>query len=76
MNDSLRPIRYIGDRWFPLVLVILSVWDLRTEFRLLLENFTYTAVVYAVRHHSLALITLIGSPSLFRRYSVFRSLKY
>ena len=55
-------------RWFPLLLVALALGDLRTEFQLLSDHFTWTALMYAVMHHWLAVVVLLGSLSLWRRY--------
>ena len=60
--------RHRSSRWFPLLLIILALADLRTEFRLLSDHFTVTALLYAIRHHLLAVAVLLGSVSLLRRY--------
>ena len=41
-----------------LLLIILSLWDLRIEIRLLVENFTFTAFIYTLYEHPLAIVTL------------------
>ena len=56
-------------RWWPLLLVMLALADLRTEILLLLDHFTLTSLLYAMRHHVLAVAVLLGSPSLWRRYA-------
>jgi len=56
-------------RWWPLLLVMLALADLRTEILLLLDHFTLTSLLFAMRHHVLAVAVLIGSPSLWRRYA-------
>ena len=48
--------------------MVLAVADLRTELLLLADQFTITGLGYAVRHHQLAVVVLLGSPSLWRRY--------
>ena len=60
--------RRAATRWFPLLLMVLAVADLRTELLLLADQFTFTGLGYAVRHHQLAVVVLLGSPSLWRRY--------
>ena len=55
-------------QWFPLLLVILSLWDLRTDLLLLLDHFTLTSLMFAVRYHLLAIVVLMGFGSLWRRY--------
>ena len=56
-------------RWWPLLLVMLALADLRTEILLLLDHFTLTSLLFAMRHHVLAVAVLLGSPSLWRRYA-------
>ena len=56
-------------RWWPVLLVMLALADLRTEILLLLDHFTLTSLLFAMRHHVLAVAVLLGSPSLWRRYA-------
>ena len=56
-------------RWWPLLLVLLALADLKTEILRLLDPFTLTSLLFAVRHHVLAVAVLMGSPSLWRRYA-------
>ena len=53
----------------PVLLVLLALMDLRTELLLLRDHITLTSVIFAVRHHALAVVVLLGAPSLWRRYS-------
>lgn len=65
------PSSPVGPRsyqWFPLLLLVLSLWDLRTEIILLADQFTVTGLNYALRHHMLAVVVLVAFPSLWRRY--------
>ena len=55
-------------QWFPLLLIVLAVGDLRTELILLADHFTLTGLSYAIRDHQLAIIVLLSSISLWRRY--------
>ena len=55
-------------QWYPVVLVILSLWDLRTDLLLLLDHFTLTSLLFAIRYHLLAFAILLGCGSLWRRY--------
>ena len=48
---------------------MLALADLRTEMLLLLDHFTITSLLFAMRHHVLAVAVLMGSPSLWRRYA-------
>ena len=55
-------------RWFAILLIVLALGDLRTELQLLSDQFTITGLGYAIRHHQLAVVVLLGSPSLWRRF--------
>ena len=55
-------------RWFPILLILLALGDLSTELQLLSDQFTVTGLGYAIRHHQLAVVVLLGSPSLWRRF--------
>jgi len=55
-------------QWIPILLVLLALMDLRTELLLLRDHITLTSVTFAVRHHALAVVVLLASPSLWRRY--------
>jgi hypothetical protein len=52
----------------PLLLLLLALADLRSEFRLLLDHFTFTTLLTAVQSHLLAVTTLVLIPSLWRIY--------
>ena len=56
-------------RWFPILLILLALGDLRTELQLLSDQFTVTGLGYAIRDHQLAVVVLLGSGSLWRRFS-------
>ena len=71
MDDRLRQQRAGGStpaRWFPLLLIGLAILDLRTELLLLLDHFTLTTLLFTMRYHLLAVVVLLASPSLWRRY--------
>ena len=61
-----------SQRWIPLLLLLLALSDLRTELRLLADQVTLTALIFAVRHHLLAVVVLSLQPSLWRRYGPLR----
>ncbi|KGG15083.1 hypothetical protein EV06_0947 [Prochlorococcus sp. MIT 0602] len=52
----------------PLLLSILSLWDLRLEIILLFDNFTFISLLYAIYHHPLAIATLILIPNMTNKY--------
>ena len=60
------PVR--SKRWIPLLLLALALSDLRTELRLLADQVTLTALIFAVRHHLLAVVVLVLQPSLWIHY--------
>jgi hypothetical protein len=53
----------------PLVLALLALLDLRTEFQLLLDHFTITSLVEIPRHHPLAIAVLLCTPWLWNQSS-------
>ena len=52
----------------PLILALLALLDLRLELQLLFDHVTLVSLTEAVRNHLLAVMVLILTPSLFRRY--------
>jgi hypothetical protein len=54
--------------WAPLLLALLALLDLRTEFQLLLDHFTWTSLSVIPLQHPLAVMVLVLLPSLLRRY--------
>ncbi|MFN5463624.1 MAG: hypothetical protein ACK40D_04430 [Cyanobacteriota bacterium] len=52
----------------PLLLLFLSLADLKSEFRLLLDHFTFTTLLVAIQSHLLAVTVLALMPSLWRMY--------
>lgn len=51
----------------PLVLALLALLDLRTEFQLLLDHFTITSLVEIPRQHPLAIAVLLCTPWLWKQ---------
>jgi hypothetical protein len=52
----------------PLILLLLALLDLRVDFQLLADHFTFTTLAEAIRTHPLAVAVLMFTPSLWRRY--------
>jgi len=52
----------------PLLLLLLALIDLRVDLRILFDHFTFTSLAEAVRFHLLAVVVLLLTPSLWRRY--------
>ena len=67
-GDSECRRRAVPARWFPILLILLALGDLRIEVLLLSDQFTMTGLGYAIRHHQLAVLVLLGSGSLWRRF--------
>ena len=59
-------INYLKYNWIKIILIILSVYDLRVDFRLLIDYFTFSTLFYTIYEHPLAITVLITIPSLFR----------
>jgi len=52
----------------PLLLALLALLDLRVELQLLFDHLTLISLTEAVRTHLLAVMVLLFTPSLLRRY--------
>ena len=55
-------------RYIPLILLLFAVYDLRTELKILLDHLTIISIIYTIKHHPLAIATLIFMPSLIQKY--------
>ncbi|AAP99813.1 hypothetical protein EV11_1665 [Prochlorococcus sp. SS52] len=62
-----KPRQFIRSFGVPIGLVLLSLWDLRVDLRLLFENFTFIALAFAVYKHPLAIFTLLIVPRFLSR---------
>ena len=61
-----RLIRYLRCNWIQFVLILLSIYDLRIDIRLLLDFFTFSTLFYTIFEHPLAITVLITIPSTFK----------
>ena len=52
--------------WIPVFLGFMSIWDLRVEIRLLVENFTFIGLFYAIGKHPLAISVLLLLPVMLK----------
>ena len=59
-----KGIRYLRDNWIQILLIILSIYDLRIDIRLLIDFFTFSTLFYTISEHPLALAVLIIIPTL------------
>ena len=55
--------------WIPVFLGLMSIWDLRVEIRLLIENFTFIGLFYAIGKHPLAISILLLLPLMVEKRS-------
>ena len=59
-----RLIKYIKYNCIPIILIILSIYDLRIDLRLLLDHFTFSSLFYTINEHPLAITVLITVPNM------------
>ncbi len=58
---------YLKYNWLQLFLIILSVYDLRIDLRILLDFFTFSTLFYTISEHPLAITILFSSPYLLKK---------
>ena len=56
---------YLKYNWLKTLLIILSIYDLRIDLRILMDFFTFSALFYTISEHPLAITVLITCPYLF-----------
>ena len=61
-----RLFNYLKQNWLKILLIILSIYDLRIDLRILFDFFTFSGLFYTISEHPLAITILITSPSLFK----------
>ena len=57
-----RLTNYLKNNWIQIFLIILAIYDLRIDIRLLLDYFTFSALFYTIFEHPLAISILIIIP--------------
>jgi hypothetical protein len=57
---------YIRYNWLQILLIVLSIYDLRIDIRILIDFFTFSTLMYTISEHPLAITILITSPSLLK----------
>ncbi len=62
-------INYLKYNWKQIILILLSIYDLRIDIRLLLDVFTFSTLFYTIFEHPLAITVLVITPSLFNSTS-------
>ena len=55
---------YLRNNWLQILLIILSIYDLRIELKILIDFFTFSTLFYTISEHPLAIMVLITSPFL------------
>ncbi len=60
-----RLIYYLKYNWIQIILIMLSLYDLRIDIRLLFDFFTFSTLLYTIVEHPLAITVLITIPALF-----------
>ena len=58
-----RVVNYLKNNWIPIILISLSIYDLRIDLRLLLDSFTFSSLLYTISEHPLAIAVLITIPT-------------
>ena len=65
-----RLIVYIKYNWLLILLVILSIYDLRIDLRILIDSFTFSTLFYTISEHPLAITVLTTAPLSFKSLKV------
>ena len=61
-----RVINYLKYNCIPIILISLSIYDLRIDLRLLLDSFTFSSLFYTISEHPLAITVLITIQAFFK----------
>ena len=59
-------IAYFRLNWIQILLITLSIYDLRIGLRLLFDFFTFSTLFYTIFEHPLAIAVLITIPALLK----------
>jgi len=62
-----RLFSYIKYNWMKILIITLSIYELRIDLRILIDFFTFSTLFYTIAEHPLAITILIISPSLFKK---------
>ena len=57
---------YLKYNWLQILLITLSIYDLRIDLIILVDFFTFSSFIYTISEHPLAITILITSPSFFK----------
>ena len=61
-----RVVKYLKYNLIPIILISLSLYDLRIDLRLLLDSFTFSTLFYTISEHPLAITVLITIQTSFK----------
>ena len=61
-----RVVNYLKNNCIPIILISLSIYDLRIDLRLLLDSFTFSSLFYTISEHPLAITVLITIQTVFK----------
>ena len=59
--SATRLIIYLKYNWLQIFIIILSIYDLRIDLRILFDSFTFSTLFYTITEHPLAITVLITS---------------
>ncbi len=57
---------YLKENWLQILLITLSIYDLRIDIRILIDSFTFSTLFYTISEHPLAITLLVTSPFLLK----------
>ena len=63
-------INYLKINWIQIILILLSIYDLRVDLRLLFDFFTFSTLLYTIAEHPLAITVLILTPRKLYRSKI------
>ncbi len=58
-----RLTNYLKNNLIQIILIILAIYDLRIDIRLLFDFFTFSTLFFTITEHPLAIIVLITIPT-------------
>ncbi len=59
-------INYLKNNWIPIILIILSIYDIRIDVQILLDYFTFSTLFYTISNHLLAITVLMLIPKYLK----------
>jgi len=58
-----RLTNYLKNNFIQIILIILAIYDLRIDIRLLLDFFTFSTLFFTIAEHPLAIVVLVTIPT-------------